>query len=173
MADPWKKASKSFQTELLSRAGEYTNLAASILAKASEGYLLSIEPLGGVTIPYYTGNLLDSVGVRILIGNRLADYRIMTETTYVQHATKPQHMAGQYPIWGEVEIMRRILRSSRRTGKGVVAQLMVGVPYAEEVDRTHDYFDELKDAFVKQMRGSLQVLSYYKSKQDIARRFRK
>ena len=109
------------------------------------------------TVPYYTGNLLDSIGVRILKGNTLMQYRTMTEMT-TKHATKPQSMGGVRNIWGDEELMRRINRPSRRQGKGVVAQLMVGVPYAESVDQTHDYFGELKDRFVNGVSRDLERL---------------
>lgn len=162
MAD-WRKASKSFQKELLSHKGGYTREAERLFTTASEKYLQRIEPLGGIVIPYSTGNLLDSIGIRILRGNTLVGYRTMVETTYVQHATKPQHMKGIYPIWGEVEIEKRIHRPSRRADKGVVAQLMVGVPYAEEVDKTHDYFEFLQHEFETSMIQAMAALATYKA----------
>lgn len=161
MAD-WRKASKSFQQELLSHKKEYTAAAANIFTAASENYLRRVESYGDYAVPVFTGNLLDSIGVRILIGNRLAAYRTMVDTTYVQHATKPQHMKGVYPIWGELEIMKRITRPSRRFGKGVVSQLMVGVPYAEEVDKTHDYFSTLREQFITEMTGAMADLAFKK-----------
>jgi len=151
MADPWKKSSKSFQKELLSHKREYNEAAARVFTEASEDFLARVDDYGYHLVPIYTGNLIDSIGVRILIGNRLADYRTMVDTTYVQHATKPQHMKGIYPIWGEIEIMRRILRPSRRVSNSVVAQLMVGVPYAEEVDKKDDYFTDLQKLFENEM----------------------
>lgn len=150
MAD-WKKASKSCQRELLSYKKEYTAAAARVFTQASEDFLHRVNAYGFHVVPIYTGNLIDSIGVRILYGNRLAAYRTMVDTTYVQHAVKPQHMKGVYPIWGEVEIMQRIMRPSRRMDKGVAAQMMVGVPYAEEVDKTHDYFSTLQELFETEM----------------------
>ena len=150
MAD-WRKASKSFQRELLKYKKEYTAAAARVFTQASEDFLQRVESYGYHVVPIYTGNLMDSIGVRILYGNRLAAYRTMVDTTYVQHATKPQHMKGTYPIWGEVEIMKRIMRPSRRKNQGVAAQMMVGVPYADEVDKTHDYFSTLQDLFETEM----------------------
>lgn len=146
MAD-WRKSSKSFQRELLSHAKDYNAAAAKVFTNASEDFLHRVNSYGDHVVPIYTGNLIDSIGVRILVGNRLSAFRTMVDTTYEQHAVKPQHMKGVYPIWGEVEIMKRIMRPSRRTGRGVVAQMMVGVPYADEVDKTHDYFDELRELF--------------------------
>lgn len=159
----WRKASKSFQIELLSHSKEYSDYAARALTAASENFLRKVDLFGNHIVPIYTGNLIDSIGVRILIGNRLVDYRTMVDTTYVQHATKPQHMKGLYPIWGELEIMRRIMRPSRRAGRGVAAQLMVGVPYADEVDKTHDYFSALEDEFVSDMNSAMTAIETYKT----------
>lgn len=159
----WKKASKEFQKELLSRSGEYSTQAARIFTNAAENFLVSVESYGRMAVPYYTGNLLDSIGVRILNRNTIVAIRTMVDTTFVQHATKPQHMRGLYPIWGEQEINKRITRPSRRTARGVVAQLMVGVPYAEEVDRTHNYFQSLQEMFESRMMAGMAALGAYKS----------
>ena len=160
MAD-WRKASKSFQKALLSCPKEYNRVAADLMTAGIEIFLRNAEAAKW-EIPYYTGNLLDSIGARVLIGNRMVAYRTLVEVTYTQHAVEPQHMKGVYPIWGELELMKRIQRPSRRTQRGVVSQLMVGVPYAEEVDRTHDFFDPLRDSFSYQMDKSLAVLNRLK-----------
>ena len=85
----------------------------------------------------------------------------------LRHATKPQHMNDKKDIWGYIEIERRIHRSSRRSGNGVVSQLIVGVPYAQEVDWTHDYFPELRDRFVATMNETLQALNKQKWMIDV------
>ena len=128
---------------------------------------IGYDPKGATgSIPYYTGNLLDSIGVRILQGNKLMKYRTM-ETEELLHATKPQHMNNLKNIWGRIEIMKRINRPSRRTGKGLVSQMIVGVPYAQEVDWTHDYFPELRDKFVNTMNETIQVLNKQKWLVDV------
>ena len=159
----WRRASKAFQKELLSRSGEYSSEAARLFTGAAENYLTSVESYGRMAVPYYTGNLLDSIGVRVLKGNTIVAIRTMVDTTYVQHATKPQHMKGLYPIWGELEINKRITRPSRRTNRGVVAQMMVGVPYAEEVDKTHNYFQTLRQMFETRMINGIAALGAYRS----------
>ena len=155
----WRKASKSFQLALTSASEQVSDNAILILAMNAGDFLYDVGGTAGDkgTVPYYTGNLLDSIGVRILKGNTLMQYRTMTEMT-TKHATKPQSMGGVRNIWGDEELMRRINRPSRRQGKGVVAQLMVGVPYAESVDQTHDYFGELKDRFVNGVSRDLERL---------------
>ena len=162
----WRKASKSFQKALLSSSKEYNKVAANLITAGIEIFLQNTEA-SKWEIPYYTGNLLDSIGARVLIGNRLVSYRTLVDVTYTQHAMKPQHMKGVYPIWGELELMKRIQRPSRRTRRGVVSQLIVGVPYAEEVDKTHNYFQPLSDSFSYQMERSLAVLGRLKHLADV------
>lgn len=165
----WRKASKSFQKALFEAGKQVSTFAITALDSASWHFIWDIgyDPKGATgSIPYYTGNLLDSIGVRILQGNTLMRYRTM-ETEELLHATKPQHMNNQKDIWGRIEIMRRINRPSRRTGKGVVSQLIVGVPYAQEVDWTHDYFPELRDRFVNTMNETTQSLSKIKWLVDV------
>jgi hypothetical protein len=165
----WRKASKSFQMALFEAGKQVSNFAIIAMDTASGQFIRDIgyDPKGATgSIPYYTGNLLDSIGVRILQGNTLMRYRTM-ETEELLHATKPQHMNNQKDIWGRIEIMRRINRPSRRTGKGVVSQLIVGVPYAQEVDWTHDYFPELRDRFVNTMNETVQILNKQKWLVDV------
>jgi hypothetical protein len=158
----WRKASKSCQKILLSYSKEYSAEAARLFTGAAEGFLRAAEMGQGALVPYYTGNLLDSIGVRVLKGSTIVAIRTMTEVTS-QHATKPQHMRGvQGDIWGEFELEKRITRPSRRTSKGVVSQLMIGVPYAENVDIKDDYFDALRDLFEGRMTEAIAYLNQYK-----------
>ena len=157
----WRKASKSFQIALSEAGKQISAFAVVALDTASGQFIRDVgykpdETTG--SIPYYTGNLLDSIGVRILQGNKIMKYRTI-DGEGLRHATKPQHMNGQKNIWGYIEILKRINRQSRRTGKGVVSQLIVGVPYAQEVDWTHNYFPELRDRFVETMNETLQILN--------------
>lgn len=155
----WRKASKQMQVGLLSASKHYSDFAISVMTADAEAFLSSIGSTGGDTlsIPIYTANLLDSIGVRMLKGNSIMTYRTMSEVT-IQHARKPQSMKGVSEIWGYEEILRRIRRPSRRKNNGVVAQLMVGVPYAESVDEQQGYFDELKDKFVNDITRHLSSL---------------
>lgn len=157
----WRKASKSFQKAFFDASKQVSTFAINALDSAAGQFIRDIgyNPKGATgSIPYYTGNLLDSIGVRILQGNTLMRYRTM-ETEELLHATRSQHMDNQKDIWGRIEIMKRINRPSRRIGKGVVSQLIVGVPYAQEVDWTHDYFPELRDKFVNTMNETAQLLN--------------
>ena len=155
----WRKASKAFSLALTNAASQVSDFAVGILAQDADEFLIDVGGTGGgmSMVPYYTGNMLDSVGVRILKGNTLMRYRTMTQVTY-KHATEPQTMKGVKNIWGEEEIMRRINRPSRRTSTGIAAQLIVGVPYAESVDQKQGYFQDLSDAFTIRMRSHLDLL---------------
>lgn len=171
----WRKASKSFQVELLAQGKTVSKAAESILLFAGEEFLRSAEAQPKSLVPYYTGNLMDSIGVRVLQGNRLVGYRTMVETT-TQHALKPQRMVGvNGDIWGEVELMKRIMRPSRRVRQSLVAQMIVGVPYAGNVGQSSntvsivgfskeiniDYFEELSKLFSSKMEQYTQLLAKY------------
>lgn len=167
--DMWRKASKSCQKILIANGKKVTAAAELIMLKAAEDFLQSAEARPKTLVPYYTGNLMDSIGVRLLNAGTLVGYRTMTETTE-QHAIKPQRMAGvKGDIWGEVELMQRILRPSRRTRRGLVGQMMVGVPYADNVggdedengNWTNTYFSDLSDLFVRKMETYLKAIEKY------------
>ena len=168
----WIRASKSFQKALLDVVPKYENAAVQLFSLDAEIFL---EGIGGGAkginkgdfvsrdegVPYYTGNLMDSIGVRILKGNTIRAYRVMSDVTGT-HATKPQTMKGLRDIWGYLEIMQRIERPSRRSGTGLVAQLMVGVPYAQEVDWKDEYFQPLSEKFVANLGDTMKYLEKYK-----------
>lgn len=164
----WRKASKSFQEALFEAGRQISQTAVVALDGAAAEFIWDVGSQNGDRgeVPYYTGNLLDSIGVRILDGNTIRSFRTM-DGEGLRHATKPQHMNGVKDIWGYLEIMRRINRPSRRTGKSIVSQLMVGVPYAQEVDWTHDYFSSLSDRFSSKMEQTLKVLEKYRYIVDV------
>ena len=155
----WRKASKAFSLALTNAASQVSDFAITIMAVDANDFLFNMGTIGGdySMVPYFTGNLLDSIGVRILKGNTIVRSSTMTEITH-KHATKPQTMKGVKNIWGEEEIMRRINRPSSRMSKGIAAQLMVGVPYAESVDQKQGYFAELSDAFKNSVTKNLDML---------------
>lgn len=172
MAD-WRRASKSFQKELQVHGKAATKAAIPVILKASEDFIKSAESQPKSLVPYYTGNLMDSIGVRVLNGSRLVEYRTMVDTT-TQHAMKPQRMKGvKGDIWGEVELMSRILRGSRRAGTGLAVQMMIGVPYATNVgidkyelevaksSLTSQYSDELFDLFRNKLETYMKLLEKY------------
>ena len=167
--DDWRRASKSLQKELQLQAGKVSKAGELVMLKAAEDFLRDAESRPKILVPYYTGNLMDSIGVRLLNANRLIGYRTMVETTQ-QHAVKPQHMKGREgDIWGDVELMQRLLRPSRRSSTGLVGQMMVGVPYAgnvggqdsEEGGFEATYFQELSELFVRKMELYLNMLEKY------------
>lgn len=167
--DDWRKASKSFQKYLISAGKDITNAAIFVMDQAAKDFLIEIESQPRTLVPYYTGNLMDSIGVRLLKGSRLVAYKTMADAVGL-HATKPQRMAGvNGDIWGFVEIDKRIMRPSRRVSRGLVSQLIVGVPYAdnvggdegEEGEWENTYFKELSDLFAQRMESRLQILKQF------------
>lgn len=167
----WRNASKSFQKELRAAGKTVSRSAEPLMLKGAEDFLRDAESRPKTLVPFYTGNLMDSIGVRLLRGSVLVGYRTMVETT-TQHAMKPQRMKGiQGDIWGEVELMRRISRQSGRSRTGLAGQLIVGVPYADNVGGSYggedgsifnaDYFDELSDLFARKMETYVKLLEKY------------
>ena len=154
----WRKASKSLQKGLSVAGEDYSDFAIMFLLSDAQDFLLDIGGVGAdSSVPIYTGNLRDSIGVRILKGNTIKGYVKMTDVS-PKLAKRPQRMKGIKNIWGEEEIIRVLNRPSRRTSKSVAAQLMVGVPYAESVDEEQGYFEELFDRFGLKMTNHLNEL---------------
>lgn len=149
----WTKASKSFQVELRAAGKMISQTAIEKFDAASSDFLRDVGAQNGKEgeIPYYTGNLMDSIGVRILQGSVMKTYRMIYDEPGYEIAAEPQHMGNLKNIWGYVEIFRRLNRPSRRIGQSVVAQMMVGVPYAQEVDWKREFMPYLKDKFVSRI----------------------
>ena len=162
----WRKASKTL-SKALSVAGEdYSDFAIGFMAFDARDFMVEVGAMNKSYFPVYTGNLHDSIGVRILRGNTIKRYVTMTEVL-PKLAKKPQRMGNRRNIWGDEEIMRVINRPSRRTSKGVAAQLMVGVPYAESVDQKTGYFEELYDVFANIITTHLPDLAKIEHKLDV------
>ena len=84
--------------------------------------------------PWYTGQLHDSVAVRIMQGNRISSVEYMTPSP---DTGKPQHTETIKNIIG-VDWAHEIAEGGgpRYFLPGVQVQLIVGVPYAEKVDQS-------------------------------------
>lgn len=94
--------------------------------------------------PWYTGQLHDSVAVRIMQGNRISSVEYMTPSPATG---KPQHTETIKNIIG-VDWAHEIAEGGgpRYFLPGVQVQLIVGVPYAEKVNergRHFGYIDSL------------------------------
>lgn len=157
MANPWTKASKQFQKELFSASDKVNRNAQQILVNATSSFLDYVQ-MNKELLPYYTGNLHDSIATSVSASGRIIRANYMP-----REATKPQTAPGRKRIIGEQEAVRAI-RRFRPNRTGVYATLFVAVPYAEgaNIKSKHEGFYEwLQAEFESDMSASLKVLAKY------------
>lgn len=158
----WNSSAKQFKKELLSSASGVNRNAQQIFINAT-GQFLDYVQMNKSNLPYYTGNLHDSIAAYVSRSGR-----ILRAVYMPQEATEPQHVAkvsggGGKDIWGYREAINAV-RRSRPLATGIGATLFVAVPYAEGANETSHhagYYDWLEEAFVKDMEASAKVLSLY------------
>ena len=102
----------------------------SSTAKSASGKTMKFG--GDAEHPWYTGQLHDSIAVRIMQGNRITSVQYMPPS---QDTGKPQHTETIKHIVG-AEWAREIAEThgARYLLPGVQVQLIVAVPYAEKVN---------------------------------------
>lgn len=118
--------------------------------------ILNGSKFGGDALhPWYTGQLHDSVAIRIAEGNKTVAIRYMPQSA----SGGPQHMSAADGMkvdniigaeWA-VRAAANAARYSHFFSPGIQVQLVVGVPYAEKVNesgRHHGFFDALTDDLV-------------------------
>lgn len=145
-------------SRILRNSGKAISQAAkNVLITASEDFISNIE------VPFYTGNLQDSIGVQILHNRRLVSLRFLE-----QEATQPQRFpqtgtagfrkkgtTSSVKVWGRQRLMLLAYNKTRAEAKGIVAQLLVAVPYAHyanENSKTHPgYIERLTTDFENTM----------------------
>lgn len=158
----WNSCAKQFKEELLSSAAGVNRNAQQILINAT-GQFLDYVQINESNLPYYTGNLHDSIAAYVSRSGR-----ILRAVYMPQEAHEPQHVtkiseAGGKNIWGYREAINAV-RRSRPLATGIGATLFVAVPYAEGANETSHhagYYDWLKEAFIKDMGAAMRVLSLY------------
>lgn len=93
--------------------------------------------------PWYSGQLHDSIAVRIMQGNRITSVHYMPPSP---DTGKPQHTETIKNIVG-AEWAREIAEAHgpRFFLPGVQVQLIVGVPYADKVNETSRHFGFVDD----------------------------
>ena len=143
--------------------GKYTNRNASIVGKGMGGkknFFANIEKLKSIaeeimkiveeSIPYDTGNLMDSTGVGIYVNGVLHDFR------YSQQATVPQTYHKK-KVWGKDTLDKAFSLGSSMYRDGVWIVIFSTVPYAGYQDKLSGYFSGI-------MKNNLQyfVLSHFK-----------
>lgn len=104
----------------------------SSTAKSESGKTMRFG--GDADHPWYTGQLHDSIAVRIMQGNRITSVQYMPpspDTGKPQHTETIKHIIGAE--WAR-EIAEQ--HGARYLLPGVQVQLLVGVPYAEKVNES-------------------------------------
>lgn len=130
-----KMVTKEAETELLNASEIWLNKTDSEWPKSAGPFMGA----GGDDMhPWFSGNLHDSVSVRIAEGMRTIGLRFMPMAAGDVYQDATAEDAGRdYPeIRGYVEGRLVAGRASRVRQNGLVAQLFIGVPYAQKVNTT-------------------------------------
>lgn len=153
----WGKTRKQFSYAFLEAGRRLTKVGVSAFSLVAEDFLAkadaswphrvstirngakgaTYQSYGGDAMhPWYTGQLHDSVAVRIAYKNQTMSVRYMP-----QSATAPQHTSSEdgiamSNIYGHIEAQKAAEDARYYFLPGVQIQLIIGVPYAEKVDNS-------------------------------------
>lgn len=143
--------------------GKHTNRNASIVGKGRSGtvdFFAEIEKLKSIaqevmeivqdSIPYDTGNLMDSTGIGVYVNGVLHDFR------YENQATEPQTYHGK-KVWGKETLDKALSLGSSTYIEGVWIVLFSTVPYAIYQDRLSGFFSGIMKTNLRYL-----VLSHFK-----------
>ena len=164
----WNTTARQFQEELRKSAKGFNRRAERLMVNATEGFLNSVDK-SEESLPYYTGNLHDSIAAYVSKSGRVIRACYMP-----QEATKPQHVTKltatkkrkdngdtRYKeIWGYREAIKAV-RNSKPLSKGIGSTLIVAVPYAGAADEESSkpgYLDWLRETFNKTLESRLPEL---------------
>lgn len=146
---------------------KFTNRNASIVGsrmkgKGKEDFFADLPKLKSIadqvmsivkeSIPYDTGNLMDSTGIGIYVNGILSDFR------YENQATVPQTFHGK-EVWGKKTLDKALSLGSSIYISGVWIVLFSTVPYALYQDRLSGFFSGVMKSNLKYL-----VLSQFKLK---------
>lgn len=170
----WGKTAKGFAQVLLDAGQTVTKGAAELLGNACQEALEELDWMwprgknngpyksgyrgGDADHPWYTGNLHDSVAAGVADGSRLLQARYMEPA-----ARETQRYRGQV-IDGKTlgpEALQRAAHTFAPGVGGLRAILVVGVPYADEVNNTdahYDFVSELTSQLVGDVEGAMSEL---------------
>lgn len=156
----WGKTYNAFSMAILGAGKALNNIALSELQDVARSYLKEQDANwphssakdngarfgGDREHPWYSGQLHDSVAVRIMQGNRISSVHYMPPSADIG---RPQHTESIKGIIG-ADWAHEIAEGAgaRYLLPGVQVQLVVGVPYADKVndsDRHHGFADSLAD----------------------------
>lgn len=152
----WKKFSRDFSAELASCNEELTNFGAMILRESCRDWLDKTDsewPSGTVTMPngakfggdrehpWYTGQLHDSIAVRISDKNKTVAIEYMHASANKPQTAFGSEVGGNYSnIIGAEWAMKEAAKARYVFLGGVQAQLIVGVPYADKVNKSARHY---------------------------------
>lgn len=171
----WNNTRHQFQMELTRCAAGVNKAAEQIYSSATKDFLTHIQERKAY-LPYYTGNLHDSIAAYVSRSGRIIRAHYMPK-----EATKPQHVttlsspdkdspsyenssvSRSKAIWGYREAINAV-RRSRPQATGIGATLFVAVPYAGAADQySHNpgYIGFLEENFKISMEAAMRILSMY------------
>ena len=142
---------------------KYTDRNASIVGKgnnSTKNFFAQVEKLKSIadevlsivedSIPYDTGNLMDSTGVGVYVNGVLSAFR------YSQQATVPQTYHGK-KVWGKNTLDKAFSLGSSTYADGVWIVIFSTVPYAGYQDKLSGYFSGIMKSNLRYI-----VLSHFK-----------
>lgn len=151
----WNTTQKQFQEELLKSAKGFNRRAERLMTEATQSFLNLVDRSEEL-IPFYTGNLHDSIAAYISKSGRVIRACYMQQkATGPQHVTKisaPKTDNGESrykKVWGYREAIKAV-RNSKPLSKGIGSTLIVAVPYAGAADEESSkpgYLDRLREMF--------------------------
>lgn len=142
--------------------GKYTNRNAAIVAERlkKNDFFAELEKLKSIadeilsvvqgSIPYFTGNLMDSTGIGVYVNGVLHAFR------YDQQADVPQTYKGQ-KVWGKDTLDKAFSLGSSTYIDGVWIVIFSTVPYAAYQNSLKGYFSDVIKPTARQF-----VLSHFK-----------
>lgn len=166
----WNKFTSAFSDALIDCGEQLTKQGETVMIRGCEEWLkktnaewphstsvvtrnLRTQNFGGDhDHPWYTGQLHDSVAVRVADGNRIIATRYMpASATSPQTATAEEAGRDYDRIIGQQFGILMAGRASRVAQKGTNAQMFIGVPYAQWVNeqpRHEGFINELNVQFI-------------------------
>ena len=156
----WKNASASFQKELMACAKPVARYAQQIFVDSNEMFLDYVQAHKD-RLPYYTGNLHDSIAS--VVSQR---GRVVRAVYMPQEAKRPQNAPDRKRIVGMEEAIKAVRRQNYPQ-KAVASTLLVGVPYAEGANekskKGRGYLEWLEMTFLGSMEAGMQQLAHIKT----------
>lgn len=180
--DSWNKCYSAFSEALLDCGEQFKKQGETMMTNAAEQWLgeyhetwLSqresedrhvVDPISGRTVlgkyrgslsfPWFTGALHDSISVRIADGNTTIAVRYMPKGGASDNQFALPEDAGRYYPDIEGAIYGRLMagRATRVPQTATVAQIFVGVPYAQKVDedpKHKGYLNDMEVSFMSAM----------------------